>query len=111
MKLTIEGIEGLVTLETEGNNPDKPVTAVVSGHPEVKEELEYALKRSYGYYGHIMSDYPRTTNLDLYSAVTRLVDFVLLEVDDMPSAKLLEDFSPRDNPTLNPDELDFILNG
>lgn len=65
------------TIQTEGNDPDKPVTPTITGGSI--DTLRSELSESYGHYGHTI-DLESTTNLDLQAAVHALPSFEAVSI-------------------------------
>lgn len=71
----------LVTIETEGYDPDDPVIPqIVSDNLKLVDKLEKELNDSNGIYGHLLNT-EGTTNLDLCYAVNTLPSFELVSFD------------------------------
>lgn len=85
MKLTLTNGLSDIVITTNSNNPDEVVEPKYE--PE-NELLILYLGNSTGYYGHLID--PRfVTNLDLYSAVTKLNIYELKEASGVPEASKL----------------------
>lgn len=66
-------------IETDGYDPDEPVTPVINSD-KLEELLTYELNNSSGFYGHLIN-INSTTNLDLSAATRKLPSFEFISID------------------------------